>query len=100
MYSIMGAAGVTGSITRAVSVAIIAIELNGHFSHLISTMICVIFSYGTSEILSRDSFFTMLSKFRGLDAKMELKKQIIVRDVLDQKVEYTEMEVLSLKDST
>ena len=73
MYSIMGAAGVTGSINRAISVAIITLELNGHMSHVVPVMTCVIISYATSEVLSPECFFEMLSKFRGLDKKAKLK---------------------------
>ena len=71
VYSILGAAAVTGSVTRTCSVAIIVLELNGHLSHAVPTMVCVLASYATSEMIKCQSFFEMLSMFSGLDEKIK-----------------------------
>lgn len=60
----------TSSVTRTVSVAMIVLELNGHLSHAVPLMVCVLSSYAISEYLNPCSFFEMLSEFGGLDAKM------------------------------
>ena len=51
VYSIIGAAGVCGSVTRTSSVAIIVLELNGHLSYAVPTMMCVLASYAISECI-------------------------------------------------
>ena len=51
MYSILGAAAMTASVTRTISVAVIVLELNGHMSHAVPVMVCVMISYATSEYL-------------------------------------------------
>ncbi len=56
-----------GSVTRTVSVVMIVIELNGHLSHAVPLMICVLCSYATSEYLKPESFFEMLANFTELD---------------------------------
>ena len=70
VYSILGAAAMTGSVTRTVSVAMIVLELNGHLSHACPLMVCVLSSYAMSEYLKPISFFEMLSDLGGLDAKI------------------------------
>ena len=37
IYSVLGAAAMTSSVTRTVSVAMIVLELNGHLSHAVCT---------------------------------------------------------------
>lgn len=100
VYSILGAAAMTGSVTRTVSVAMIVLELNGHLSHLVPTMVCVICSYGVSELLRPLSFFEMLSQLTGLDQKIAEKGKIIIKDVLSVNPEYRNIEFLSIADST
>ena len=41
----------TGSVTRTVSVTMIVMELNGHLSHAVPTMVCVLCSYLVSELI-------------------------------------------------
>lgn len=67
IYSVLGASAVAGSVTRTVSVVMIVIELNGHLSHAVPLMICVLCSYATSEYLKPESFFEMLANFTELD---------------------------------
>jgi len=67
IYSVLGASAVAGSVTRTVSVVMIVIELNGHLSHAVPLMICVLCSYATSEYLKPESFFEMLANFNELD---------------------------------
>jgi H+/Cl- antiporter ClcA len=67
IYSVLGASAVAGSVTRTVSVVMIVIELNGHLSHAVPLMICVLCSYATSEFLKPESFFEMLANFTELD---------------------------------
>jgi chloride channel 3/4/5 len=45
VYSLLGAAALTGSVTRTISVVMIVIELNGHLSHTVPLMICVLCAY-------------------------------------------------------
>lgn len=70
LYSILGAAAMTSSVTRTISVAMIVLELNGHLSHAVPLMVCVLSSYAISEYLNPRSFFEMLSEFSGLDVKI------------------------------
>ena len=79
----------------------IVLELNGHLSHAVPTMVCVLASYATSEMIKTESFFEMLSDFSGLDNKIAQKGAIIVRDVLEACPEYArDYDFLSLEDST
>lgn len=88
VYSILGAAAVTSSVTRTVSVAMIVLELNGHLSHACPLMVCVLSSYAMSEYLMPVSFFEMLSELGGLDAKISQKGKIIIKDFLDVYPDY------------
>lgn len=90
----------TSSVTRTVSVAMIVLELNGHLSHAVPLMVCVLSSYAMSEYLIPCSFFEMLSEFSGLDAKMAEKGKIIVKDFLDVNQQFKNMDYISLNDST
>ena len=100
MYSILGAAAMTSSVTRTVSVAMIVLELNGHLSHAVPLMVCVLSSYAMSEYLVPVSFFEMLSDLGGLDAKMVQKGKIIVQDFLDVNPVYKQLDSISLNDTT
>lgn len=71
VYSILGAAAMTASVTRTISVAMIVLELNGHLSHAVPCMVCVLSSYFISEYLKPQSFFEMLSFTTGLDLKLK-----------------------------
>jgi len=71
VYSILGAAAMTASVTRTVSVAMIVLELNGHLSHAVPCMVCVLSSYFISELIKPQSFFEMLSFTTGLDLKLK-----------------------------
>ena len=51
VYSILGAAALTASVTRTISVAVIVLELNGHMSHAVPVMVSVMISYAFSEWL-------------------------------------------------
>jgi len=82
LYSILGAAAMTSSVTRTVSVAMIVLELNGHLSHAVPLMVCVLASYGTSEYLKPQSFFEMLSEFTGLDKMVVERGKILIKDVI------------------
>ena len=52
LYSIIGAVGLTSSITRTLSPALIALELNGHFSHAVPVLISAVTSYIVSELVN------------------------------------------------
>ena len=73
IYSVLGAAAMTSSVTRTVSVAMIVLELNGHLSHAVPLMVCVLSSYATSQILKPESFFEMLTSLSGLDKRVKEK---------------------------
>lgn len=101
VYSIIGAAGVCSSVTRTISVAVIVLELNGHLSHAVPTMMCVLASYAISEYIKTQSFFEMLSEFSGLDDKIKAKGAIIIREILETDKTFTEdIDFLSLDDSS
>lgn len=100
VYSILGAAAMTSSVTRTVSVSMIVLELNGHLSHAVPIMVCVLCSYGISEWIKPESFFEMLADFSGLNQKAQLKGQIYVKDVLEVNKKYTNFLYLTLKEST
>ena len=84
VYSILGAAAMTGCVTRTVSIAMIVLELNGHLSHAVPLMVCVLCSYATGEFIKSQSFFEMLSELTGLDDKISAKGKIIVKDILEK----------------
>lgn len=90
----------TSSVTRTVSVAMIVLELNGHLSHSVPLMVCVICSYAVSEYIKPVSFFEMLAELGGLDIKVAAKGKILVKDILHQCPEHTQFDFLSLNEST
>lgn len=102
VYSILGAAATTASVTRTISVAMIVLELNGHLSHAVPCMVCVLASYFISELIKPQSFFEMLSFTTGLDLKIKQKCDIIVRDLLRIDRRYAELagQYLALDDCT
>ena len=83
VYAILGAAAFCGSVTRTVSVSMIVLELNGHLSHAVPIMVCVLTSYTISEWIKPESFFEMLAHLGGLDAKIAAKGKIIIKDLLE-----------------
>ena len=102
VYSIIGAAAMTASVTRTISVAMIVLELNGHLSHAVPCMVCVLCSYFISEFLRPMSFFEMLTITTGLDVKVAQKGNIIIKDMLELMPQYKDLEkkYLSLNEST
>lgn len=76
----------------------IVLELNGHLSHAVPLMVCVLSSYATSEYIKPQSFFEMLSSFSGLDDKKKEKNKIVVKDWLDLNPAYTEVDFISLME--
>ena len=102
VYSILGAAAMTASVTRTVSVAMIVLELNGHLSHAVPCMVCVLSSYFISELLAPVSFFEMLSAATGLDLKVSQKGNIIMKDMLEVMPRFADLELryLSLSECT
>lgn len=102
VYSIIGAAAMTASVTRTISVAMIVLELNGHLSHAVPCMVCVLCSYFISEFLRPMSFFEMLTITTGLDTKVAQKGNIIIKDMLEVMPQYKDLELkyLSLHEST
>lgn len=61
----------------------IVLELNGHLSHAVPIMVCVLSSYTISEYIKPESFFEMLSQLGGLDVKIASKGKIIIKDLLE-----------------
>jgi len=100
LYSILGAAAYCGSVTRTVSVAMITLEINGHLTHSVPLMVCVLSSYAISEYFYPVSFFEMLFKMAGLDEMSERKGKLKVKDVLKNNPEYKEIEYLALNQCT
>lgn len=95
VYSIIGAASLTGSVTRTVSVAVIVLELNGHLSHVVPVLIGVLVSYITSELLNPQGFFEMLSELRGFNKQLEKKGNITARAVLEKENRYGKINFIS-----
>ena len=100
IYSIIGAAAMTCSVTRTVSVGVIVLELNGHMSHLVPVMVTTVTSYFVSEWLRPLSFFEQLAILRGLYDKKVDKQKILMKDILAKRPEYTEFEYITLNDTT
>ena len=102
VYSIIGAAAMTASVTRTVSVAMIVLELNGHLSHAVPCMVCVLSSYFISEFLRPMSFFEMLTITTGLDQKVAQKGNIIIKNMLEVMPHFKDLDnkYLSLNEST
>jgi H+/Cl- antiporter ClcA len=61
----------------------IVLELNGHLSHSVPLMVCVLFAYGVGEMIKPESFFEMLSDVGGLNALQAKKGKIIIKNILD-----------------
>ena len=89
IYSILGAAAMTGCVTRTVSVAMIVLELNGHLSHAVPLMVCVLCSYAMGEFIKPQSFFEMLSELNDLEKLVRQKGEIIIKDILKYNPEET-----------
>ena len=60
----------------------ITLELNGHLSHAVPTMVCVLSAYAISEAIRPESFFEMLSDQSGLNEEKIKKGKILVKDIL------------------
>ena len=97
VYSIIGAASVTASVTRTVSIAVIVLELSGHFSHVIPILIAVLTSYIISELINPEGFYDTMFKIRGLQLMLEKKGKILVQEVLEFEDRFTNIEFLSLE---
>ena len=65
VYAVIGAASVTASVTRTVSVAMILFELNGELTYMIPVLFAVLVSYGISNSLSL-SFFDVITEMKDL----------------------------------
>ena len=78
----------------------IVLELNGHLSHAVPLMVCVLCSYAMGEFIKPQSFFEMLSEINGLDDLIKQKGEIIIKDILKASPEDTKVEYLSLEEST
>ena len=100
VYSVLGAAAMTGCVTRTVSIAMIVLELNGHLSHAVPCMVAVLCSYATGEYIKSQSFFEMLSELGGLDDKVSKKGKIIIKDILSLRPDFRDFHFLSLHEST
>jgi chloride channel 2 len=59
-YAIIGAAWVTSSVTRTISVAMIVFELNGELSYMIPVLFAVLISYAISNSLAMSIFDVLL----------------------------------------
>ena len=59
-YSIIGAACVTSSVTRTLSVAMIVFELNGELTYMIPMLLAVLLSYSISNSLAMSIFDVLL----------------------------------------
>jgi hypothetical protein len=100
VYSILGLAAVNASVTRTISVAMIVLELTGHLSYSVPLMVCVLFSYGTSEIIKPESFFEMLAEVGGLLELHSKKGKIMIKDILVKEPWMKEVDFLSIAEST
>lgn len=65
VYAVIGAACVTSSVTRTLSVAMIVFELNGQLSYMIPVLMGVLFSYSLSNSLAM-SFFDVILDMKDL----------------------------------
>lgn len=82
IYSILGAASLTASVTRTVSVAVIVLEMNGHLSHVVPVLVCVLVSYIISELIHPVGIYEMLFELRGYKLLVQQKGRIQVKEVL------------------
>ena len=96
IYSMIGAASLTASVTRTISVAIITLELLGHLSHVVPILTAVLTSYIISELIYPESFYEAMFKLRGLQRLIEKKGQILIREVLEFEDRFTKFEFLHL----
>lgn len=97
IYSIIGAAALTASVTRTVSVAVIVLELNGHLSHVVPVLVSVLLAYIIGELVNPQGFFDMLFELRGLKKSVQQKEQILVRQVLEFDERYSRIRYLTLE---
>ena len=94
IYSIVGAAALTATVTRTLSVAIIALELLGHLSHVVPIIASVLMAYIIAELIYPESFYEAMFKLRGLEDLLKKKGQILIRDVLEFEDRFTEFAFL------
>jgi H+/Cl- antiporter ClcA len=60
VFAIIGAAAMTSSVTRTISVAMIVFELTGSLSHSVPVLIGVLVSYAISNSLAMSVFDVLL----------------------------------------
>lgn len=73
IYSIIGAAAMTATVTRTLSVAVMAIELLGHLSHVVPIIASVLTAYIIAELIYPESFYEAMFKLRGLEDLLKKK---------------------------
>ena len=78
-YSITGASSLIASVTKSVSIAIIVLELDGDMNYIMPVLFSVITSYITAELINPEGIYEILSELNGLNEKLELKGQILVK---------------------
>ena len=101
LYSIVGAAAVSSSVTKTISPFIIFIELNGHNSHLAPLMFAITASYYVSEFCYPLGFFDVMSELRGFKNKLEHKNSLVAKDILNDSSDkrFTNFEYLTESES-
>jgi len=94
MYSIIGAAALTATVTRTLSVAVMTLELLGHLSHVVPIISSVLTAYIISEMIYPESFYEAMFKLRGLEDLLKKKGQILIRNVLEFEDRFTDFNFL------
>ena len=87
----------TASVTRTVSVAVIALEINGHMNHAVPVFFGVITAYIISELINPQGFYEMMMQLRGFQAMLVKKGNILVRDALAYDERYTMFNFLHME---
>mmetsp|Transcript_28013 Transcript_28013/g.5116 ORF Transcript_28013/g.5116 Transcript_28013/m.5116 type:complete len:97 (+) Transcript_28013:333-623(+) len=74
VYSVIGAASLTSSVTHSLSVAVIVFELTGQINHLIPMLVTIMFSYTIGSFLS-PSIYDVIFEAKQLNFLPSVKKK-------------------------
>jgi chloride channel 2 len=73
-WAVVGAASLVGSVTQAISTAVIMLEITGQIIYLLPILLSVLVSVGISKKISSLSIYDAISKEKGLPYLPDLQQ--------------------------
>lgn len=73
-WAVVGAASLVGSVTQAISTAVIILEITGQIIYLLPIVLSVLVAVGISKKISSLSIYDAISKERGLPYLPDLQQ--------------------------